>query len=54
MKINLNKTYTKEEALQAVPTLTAKDVPAVMSGSELQLIALRAALLKFNQKGGAK
>lgn len=51
----MKKTYSKEEALQAVPTLTAKDVPAVMSGSELQLIALRAALMKFNaKKGGAK
>lgn len=54
MKIDMYKTYTKEEALQAVPTLTAKDVPAVMTGSELHRIALRAALLKFNQKGGAK
>lgn len=54
MKINLNKTYMKEEALQAVPTLTAKDIPAVMTGSELHRIVLRAALLKFNQKGGAR
>lgn len=54
MKINLNKTYTKEEALQAVQTLTAKDVPAVMTGSELHRIVLRAALLKFNEKGGEK
>lgn len=54
MKINLYKTYTKEEALQTAPTLTAKDVPAVMSGSELQRIALRAALRKFNEKGGEK
>lgn len=53
-KIDLNNTYTKEEALQAVPILTAKDVPAVMTGSELQRIALRAALLEFNQKGGAR
>lgn len=55
MKINLNKTYTKEEALKAVPILTAKDVPAVMSGSELQRVALHVALMKFNEKkGGAK
>ena len=55
MKINIYKTYTREEALRAVPTLTAKDVPAVMSGSELQRIALRAALMKFNQqKVGAR
>ncbi len=54
MKINLNKTYTKEEALKAVPTLTAKDVQAVMTGSELQRIALRVALRKFNEKGGEK
>lgn len=54
MKIDMYKTYTKDEALQAVPTLTAKDVPAVMTGSELQRIALRVALLKFNQKGGEK
>lgn len=55
MKINLYKTYTKEEALAAVPILTAKDVPAAMSGSELQRIALRVALRKFNaKKGGAK
>ena len=53
-KIDLNKTYTKEEALAAVPTLTAKDVPAVMSGSERHHIALRAALRKFNEKGGEK
>lgn len=55
MKINLNKTYTKDEALQAVPILAAKDVPAVMTGSELHRIALREALRKFNaKKGGAK
>lgn len=55
MKINLYMTYTKEEALQAAPTLTAKDVPAVMTGSELHRIVLRAALMKFNaKKGGAK
>lgn len=54
MKIDMYKTYTKEEALKAVPTLTAKDVPAVMSGSELHRLALRAALIKFNQKGGAR
>lgn len=54
MKIDMCKTYTKEEALKAVPTLAAKDVLAVMTGSELHRIALRAALLKFNQKGGAK
>ena len=53
-KIDFNKTYTKEEALKAVPTLAAKDVPAVMTGSELHRIALRAALLKFNEKGGEK
>lgn len=53
--IEFNRTYTKEEALQAVPTLTAKDVPAVMTGSELQRIALRVALRKFNaKKGGAR
>lgn len=49
-KIDMYKTYTKEEALQAVPILTAKDVPAVMTGSELHRIVLRAALLKFNEK----
>lgn len=54
MKINLYKTYTKDEALAAVPILTAKDVPAAMSGSELQRIALRVALRKFNEKGGEK
>lgn len=54
MKINLNKTYTREEALQAASILTAKDVPAVMSGSELHHIALRAALRKFNEKGGER
>lgn len=53
-KIDLNKTYSREQALAAVPTLTAKDVPAVMSGSELQRIALRVALRKFNEKGGEK
>lgn len=53
-KIDLNKTYSREQALAAVPTLTAKDVPAVMSGSELHRIALRAALLKFNQQKGGE
>lgn len=53
-RIDQYKTYTREEALQTVPTLTAKDVPAVMTGSELHRIALRAALLKFNEKGGEK
>lgn len=53
-RIDQYKTYTREEALQAAPILTAKDVPAVMTGSELHRIALRAALIKFNQKGGAR
>lgn len=54
-KIDLKKTYTKEEALAAVPILNAMDVPTVMSGSELQRIALHVALMKFNaKKGGAK
>lgn len=54
-KIDLKKTYTKEEALAAVPILNAMDVPTVMSGSELQRIALHVALMKFNEKkGGAK
>lgn len=53
-RIDQYKTYTREEALQAVPTLAAKDVPAVMTGSELHHIALRAALRKFNEKGGEK
>ena len=43
MKRDMYKTYTKDEALQAV-----------MSGSELHHIALRAALRKFNEKGGEK
>lgn len=49
-RIDTFRTYTREEALQAAPILTAKDVPAVMSGSELHRIVLRAALLKFNEK----
>lgn len=54
-RIDQYKTYTREEALRAVPTLTAKDFPAVMTGSELHRIALREALMKFNQqKGGAR
>lgn len=53
-RIDQYKTYTREEALQAVPTLAATDVPAVMTGSELHHIALRAALRKFNEKGGEK
>lgn len=54
MKINLYKTYSKEEALQAVPILTARQIPAMISGSELHRLAVRAALIKFNQKGGAR
>lgn len=50
MKIDMCKTYTKEEALKAVPILTARQIPAMISGSELHRLAVRAALLKFNEK----
>lgn len=49
-RIDPYKTYTREEALKAVPILTAKDVPAAMSGSELHRLAVRAAIRKFNEK----
>lgn len=49
-KIDLNKTYTKEEALQAVPILTARQIPATISGNELHRLAVSAAIKKFNEK----
>lgn len=48
--IELNRTYTKEEALKAVPILTARQIPAIISGNELHRLAVRAAIKKFNNK----
>lgn len=50
MKIDMYKTYTKEEALKAVPILTARQIPATISGNELHRLAVSAAIKKFNEK----
>lgn len=49
-RIDLHRTYTKEEALKAVPILTARQIPAMISGSELHRLAVSAAIKKFNEK----
>lgn len=55
-RIDPYKTYTREEALSAVPILTARQIPAIISGNELHRLAVSAAIRKFNieQKGGEK
>lgn len=52
--IEFKRTYTKEEALKAVPILTAKDVPAMISGGQLHQLAVKKAIRQFNEKGGEK
>lgn len=49
-RIDQYKTYTREEALQAVPILTARQIPATISGNELHRLAVSAAIKKFNEK----
>lgn len=55
-QIDIYQNYTREQAIELVPILTARQVPATVSGSELQRLAVRAAIKRFNdeQKGGGK